>query len=361
MRSSRSAWRGSAASRRGAPRGPALEALGLGIFASFFFAFTFVLNRRMSLQGGSWMWSASLRYLLMLPMLLGLSAARGELTGVLKAIARRPLEWILWSSVGFGLFYSFICAASLFGPSWLLAATWQVTIVAGLLLSPLFFDKIPDGSGFRLVRHRIPGRALAMASVILLGIGLMQLHEAATISPSSALASAGLVLVAAFSYPLGNRKMMELCEGAVSTEQRVCGMTICSTPFWIVLGATAAVKDGPPGLNQVLQSFLVALFAGVAATLLFFKATDLVREDIKLLAVVESTQSGEVVFTLVGGLLVLGDRAPSPLALAGLGLVVLGMVANALSQAAPARKPEARGRQGAKKRGPPPGRPSRRR
>ena len=35
--------------------------LGLGILSSFFFAFTFILNRSMNLSGGYWIWSASLR------------------------------------------------------------------------------------------------------------------------------------------------------------------------------------------------------------------------------------------------------------------------------------------------------------
>jgi drug/metabolite transporter (DMT)-like permease len=330
--------------KRSPRRGPALEAFGLGLAASFFFAFTFLLNRRMNLDGGSWMWSASLRFIFMLPMLIALSAARGELAGTLSAIAIRPLGWLLWSTVGFGIFYSFVCAASAFGPSWLVAATWQVTIVAGLLLSPLFFDKLPEGGGFKLVRHKIPLRALATASVILLGIFLMQLREARTVSPGSALACFGLALVAAFAYPLGNRKMMELCDGALSTGQRVLGMTLCSMPFWIVLCVVAAARRGPPSGAQAFQSFLVALLSGVTATLLFFKATDLARGDIKLLAVVESTQSGEVVFTLLGGLLVLGERSPAPLAVAGLGLVVLGMIANALSQAArPPSRPRKEG------------------
>jgi hypothetical protein len=37
-------------------------ALLLGIAASFFFAITFVVNRLISLNGGSWIWSASLRF-----------------------------------------------------------------------------------------------------------------------------------------------------------------------------------------------------------------------------------------------------------------------------------------------------------
>ena len=36
--------------------------IGIGVLAALFFSSTFVLNRAMSLDGGSWVWSASLRY-----------------------------------------------------------------------------------------------------------------------------------------------------------------------------------------------------------------------------------------------------------------------------------------------------------
>lgn len=34
----------------------------IGVLSAFFFSSTFVLNRAMSLQGGNWVWTASLRY-----------------------------------------------------------------------------------------------------------------------------------------------------------------------------------------------------------------------------------------------------------------------------------------------------------
>ena len=49
----------------------------LGLLASLFFAATFVLNRSMNLGGGYWLWSASLRYLFMLPMTWALAWAFG--------------------------------------------------------------------------------------------------------------------------------------------------------------------------------------------------------------------------------------------------------------------------------------------
>ena len=45
------------------------KAFSLGLLAAFFFSFTFILNSQMNISGGSWVWSASLRYLFMLPIL----------------------------------------------------------------------------------------------------------------------------------------------------------------------------------------------------------------------------------------------------------------------------------------------------
>lgn len=48
-----------------------------------------------------------------------------------------------------------------------------------------------------------------------------------------------------------------------------------------------------------------------------FQATDEVKSNKKWLAVVESTQSGEVIFTLLGGILFLGDALPDLLGALG--------------------------------------------
>ena len=62
----------------------------------------------------------------------------------------------------------------------------------------------------------------------------------------------------------------------------------------------AWVKAGPAGRGLVFQSLCVALFSGVIATILFFKATDLVKENPRHLAVIEATQCGEVVIYPAG-------------------------------------------------------------
>ena len=167
------------------------------ILGALFFAFTFIFNRSMNLSGGSWVWSASLRYLFSLPMLAVLAWRKGELAGVLSAIKKEPLTWLVWSTVGFGLFYGPLSLASIYGESWFVAATWQITILAGLLLTPLF-------------GQRVPGKQLLMTLVILLGIILIQIPYFGSGLGSGVVRASLLILLAAFAYPLGNRKMMEI-------------------------------------------------------------------------------------------------------------------------------------------------------
>ena len=118
------------------------KSLLYGITASFFFAFTFILNRSMNLSGSYWMWGASLRYIFMLP-LLAVILPKKRWSCVLEEIKTAPVKWILWSTVGFGLFYAPLCLGSLYGESWFTASCWQITIIAGILLTPLFGKAIP--------------------------------------------------------------------------------------------------------------------------------------------------------------------------------------------------------------------------
>ncbi len=293
------------------------KSLLLGILASFFFAFTFVLNRSMNLGGGYWLWSASLRYYFTLGILLILLLARKEVELVIRDIKKNPSGWVLWSTVGFGLFYMPLSAASVYGESWFTAAIWQITIVCGILLTPLFQKKIPV-------------KNLLLSGLILIGILIMQIPNMESGMRSSTWIAFLLILVAAFSYPLGNRKMMTICSEELSTLQRVFGMTICSMPFWLICGIVAGVGSGMPTQGQLLQSFLVALFSGVIATILFFRATDLVRKNPRQLAVIEATQSGEVIFTLILGILILGDAVPSTSGWIGILLIVIGMILNSI-------------------------------
>ena len=308
------------------------KAFILGITASFFFAFTFVLNQQMNVSGGSWLWSSSLRYIFMLPILFIIMIIKNQLFDVLEDIIKKPIQWITWSTVGFGLFYAPLTLASIYGTSWLVAGTWQLTIIAGALLTPLFFKSIETENGILKIRSKIPKKSLLMCSIILLGIFLMQLQQAKNISALNAFLGTIPVILAAVAYPLGNRKMIEVCGNKFSTFQRVFGMTLCSMPFWIIIATFGMLTVGMPNKGQVTQSLIVAVSSGIIATILFFKATDIVSNDTYKLAVVESTQSGEVVFTLLGGVFIFNDKTPTFISLIGILLVVIGMVLNSLTE-----------------------------
>ena len=294
------------------------KGLLLGLLASFFFAFTFLLNRSMHLSGGSWVWSASLRYLFTFPMFALLVWRTSGFSRVHSAIRQSPIRWLLWSTVGFGLFYAPISFAGDHGESWLIAASWQVTIVMGLLLSPLFQKKIAV-------------KNLGAAAIILLGVFLLQLQNILSAQLTSIAQTLLPILVAAVAYPLGNRKMMALCPAELTTIERVYGMTLCSLPFWVLLALYGLFTRGLPSASQAIQSLGVAVLSGVIATLLFFRATDLVKQSQRQLAVVESTQSFEVLFTLIGGVLLLHDALPDTFGWVGVGLIVLGMVLSSLA------------------------------
>lgn len=307
-----------------------MKAIFLGILASLFFAVTFVLNRLMNISGGNWIWSAALRYIFMLPMLLIIVVAKNQFYNVTKDIIKRPVKWILWSTVGFGLFYAPLTFASIYGSSWLVAGTWQITIAAGAILSPLFFRTIHTKKRVLRIRNKIPKKSLLVSLLILFGIFLMQLQNAKNESISKTIIGIIPVIIAAFAYPLGNRKMMEVCGDKFNTFQRVYGMTLASMPFWIVLSVFAISSVGLPSNGQIIQSLIVALCSGVVATILFFKATDIVKNNMHKLAIVEATQSGEVIFTLIGGLILFHDKVPTAVGFIGIAFIIIGMILNSL-------------------------------
>lgn len=303
-----------------------MKAFLIGILASFFFAVTFVLNELMASVGGSWIWSASLRYIFMIPFLLGIVWFRKGWRPLWKEMSKQPWQWFLWSLIGFGLFYAPLCFSASYSPAWLVAGTWQFTIVGGSLLAPFFFELKETGAGLIKVRRKIPVKGMGMSLIVLLGIGIMEGAQAGHVSLSHLLLGTVPILVAAFAYPLGNRKMMDLCAGRLDAYQRTLGMTLASLPLWIIMSVFQIVRGGLPSPHQTLQALCVALSSGVVATVLFFKATDLSKNNLSHLAAIEATQSGEVVFASLGEWWLIPGTVIGPLGLSGLLLVVLGMI-----------------------------------
>src|SRR5690554_6282505 len=147
----------------------ALAAVVIALLAALFFSMTYVLNRANALDGGHWAWMASLRYLITLPLMLPLMYFHGGARPVLRAIAAHPWAWIRCGAIGFVLFYCMLTLAAASGPAWLVAGTFLVAVVTGMLCAPLLYTDERGG---------IPPAGLAVAAVILAGILLMQIGYA---------------------------------------------------------------------------------------------------------------------------------------------------------------------------------------
>lgn len=295
-------------------------ATGLGLLSALFFTLTYVLNRSMVVSGGHWAWSASLRYFITLPPLLLLLPGSGGFGPLWVELRRHARIWLLWGTVGFGLFYVCLTYAASSGPSWLVASAFQLTIVAGVLLSPFIYTDR---------RRHVPLRALGVGSLIIVGVALTQLAHAEGSLDRSGWLALGSVVVAAFAYPLGNRMILAHLERVgteLSATQRVTGMTLACQPFWLLVAAHGANEAGLPPWGQVASAGGVALSAGVIATILFFRATAMVRLDPTALAAVEAMQAGEVVFATVIGVLFLDEPWPERSAALGAALIVGGIV-----------------------------------
>ena len=300
-------------------RSNALAAVGLALCSALFFTLTYVLNRSLVAGGGHWAWAVILRYLLTLPMLalvLPLQGGFGELPGELRRHAR---PWLLWSGVGFVLFGVPLTWAASSGPSWLIAGSFQTTVLAGPLLAPLIY---------RDERRRLAGRTLALGALIVAGVFALQWGHAQGHLRAGDWLAIGAVVLSAFAYPLGNRQLLlhlEQCGTRLNAVQRVFGMTLCSWPLWLLFAAVAWFAVGPPTLREALLAGGVALSSGTIATILFFRATDMVRREPTALAAVEAMQAAELLFATLLGVLFLGEAWPHGYAAFGALAIIVGI------------------------------------
>ncbi len=302
-------------------RGVALAAVAIALASAFFFTCTYVLNRAAATGGGHWAWTASLRYLITLPIMFAVMPWQGGVAPVWRAIRAHPGPWLLWSGIGFVLFYVLLSYAAASGPSWLVAGTFQLTVIAGMLCAPFLY---------RDARARIPLPALAAGVVVVAGVLLMQVGHGGGRLDREAWIALAAVAVSAFAYPLGNRGLLLHLERAgieLNATQRVFGMTLASQPLWWAVAAGAFATAGAPPAGQVVLAAGVALGAGVIATVLFFQATGMVRNDPTALAAAEAMQAAEILFATVIGVLWLGEAWPQGRALWGAVIVVAGIVA----------------------------------
>jgi drug/metabolite transporter (DMT)-like permease len=300
-------------------RSLAPRAVAIALLSALFFTFTYVLNRAVVSGGGHWQWAVVLRYLITLPLLalvLPFQGGLGQLPGELR---RYPRTWLLWSSVGFVLFGLPLTWAASSGPSWLVAGSFQTTVLAGPLLAPFIY---------RDARARLNGRALAIGALIVIGVMLLQFGHAHGALDASAWLAVGAVVFSAFAYPLGNRMILlhlERTGTRLGAVQRVFGMTLASWPSWLVIAVATWITVGPPTLREVVLAGGVALLSGVIATVLFFHATEMVGRQATALAAVEAMQAAELLFATLIGVIFLHEAMPGATAAVGAVAIVAGI------------------------------------
>ena len=288
--------------------------------ASLFLSSTFIINSIISGAGGYWAWTAALRSLFLIPILGIVVFFAGQLKPTVAAIKQAPMIFIKWGIIGFGCLYTLLAVASLWSPGWMVAATFQVNILAGILLSPLIY---PDH------RRKIPKRSLFLSVIILAGVFVMQFEKLTQLhSIGQTLLSLGLVVLGAIAWPLGNRSLMVELEHKglhLNALQRVLGMSVGCLPLLVVLAITGFVNAGPPSLALCASSLLSAVFSGFLGGVGFYQATQIVSKNTVALAAIEATQVFEIFFTLMGEMLLKGTRFPGFYAQAGFGIVLLGI------------------------------------
>ncbi|MBU1341328.1 MAG: multidrug resistance efflux transporter family protein [Proteobacteria bacterium] len=215
-----------------------ISLISIGLLSGLFFSTTFILNRMMSLEGGHWLWSASLRYAFMILILLtGISFFKGLNTtrGVVRLFLKNWKFWILTGSIGFGGFYSLICFSADYSPGWVIAATWQLTIIATLFVLVCF------GRSF-------PKKVWLFSIMIFIGVLMVNLSHANLSSIKELIFGGVPVLIAAFCYPIGNQLVWEATNGnprlpkiddplVVNPFNKVLLLSLGSVPFWLILVA----------------------------------------------------------------------------------------------------------------------------
>ena len=299
----------------------ALSAVAIALLSALFFTCTYVFNRAAAVEGGHWAWTAALRYLITLPLLWLVMPWQGGVRPVWQAIVRHPLPWLGWSAIGFVLFYVCLTYAAASGPSWLVAGTFQLTVIAGMLCAPLLYDD---------VRARIPLPALIAGAIVVAGVLLMQFGHGGGALDRDGWIALLCVAISAVAYPVGNRGLLLHLERAgieLNATQRVFGMTLASQPLWLLVALHAGIASGAPPQGQVWLAAGVAIGAGIIATVLFFQATGMVRRNPTGLAAAEAMQAAELLFATAIGVWWLGETWPQGRALFGAVLVVVGIVA----------------------------------
>lgn len=297
----------------------------IGVISAFFFSSTFVLNRVIALDGGHWYWSASLRYLYMIFFLvLGIFLLKGKvyLISVFREFINNFKFWVISGCIGFGAFYGLLCYAAEFSPGWIIAATWQLTVIASLLVLKIF-------------GRNISTKIWVFILIIFIGVLLTNFSQHSVLDTKNLFLSLAIVSLAAFCYPIGNQLVWEASQGhnllpTIDSKvvkngfSKVLLLSLGSCPLWIAL--FLFLDTGTPHSNQLFNVAIVAVLSGVIATSLFLYARSQADSPGKL-AAIDGSQSGEVIFALGGEILLLGAALPNFIGFTGMFLTLFGLLA----------------------------------
>ncbi|MBW2406125.1 MAG: multidrug resistance efflux transporter family protein [Deltaproteobacteria bacterium] len=305
----------------------------LGLLSAAFFSATFILNRSMSLSGGHWVWSSSLRFFYMfflLVILISLHKGTDYLRGVINIFIRNFKFWLIGGSIGFGTFYSLLCYAADHAPGWVVAGTWQFTVIATPIVLLFFKEKVPRYGVF-------------FSFFIFLGILLIQFYnKESELAIKHILYGVIPVVIAAFAYPTGNQLLnfakhgnhswIPHIDSPILKDAPTCVllMTMGSIPFWFLL--LVFVSPPPPLKGQLINTGIVAVSSGIIATSIFYKARNASKSPY-IISAVDATQSGEVIFSLAGEILLLNGALPNLPGGIGIIIIVVGIVGYSLRTA----------------------------
>jgi len=290
----------------------------IGLLSSLFFSATFIINKMISIDGGHWFYSASLRYMYTIffisILLIGFKGF-DFFKSVLLEYKNNIGFWTISGTIGFGIFYAMICYAAEFSPAWILVTTWQLTIFASIFVLALFGNKVSKVTIFSTI-------------LVLAGITIVNLSHFDASNISAVLYSAIPVVIAAFAFPLGNQLVWQekkKRDVAVLNNAfaKVFLLTLGSSPLWFILFLFLDV--GTPSISQLQNVAMISILSGVIATSLFLYVRNKANTASKIM-IVDATISAEVLFTLLAEVLFLNAVMPSALGLTGILITIFALV-----------------------------------
>jgi len=298
--------------------------LFIGLLSSLFFTVTFLINRSISLDGGHWFYSGGLRLIYAIIFFtFGFIVFKGM--SYFKLIIKEYLEnflfWTTAGSIGFGGFYSLLCYSASFSPAWIVATTWQITIISSLFVLTFFGKRLSKKIWFFTI-------------FIFAGILLVNLSHFDSSNLDALLLGSVPVLIASFCYPIGNQMVWEEKKKRKEEEKdlmvinnsfvKVFLLVLGSTPFWVVLYFLS--DPVPPNTSQYISVAIITIISGILATSLFLYARSHATSSSTLM-IVDSTQSSQVFFALSGEMIFLNASFPNTLGLIGIAITIIGLIA----------------------------------